>query len=289
VKSKRATTPASAEGVCMLPIDSLKVDEPELRIRVANDSEHLGDLIEAYRDGLPVPPVIVVHDGSIYRVVDGFYRVKAATIAGRTEIAAEVRQGSRRAAILAACGMNAEQLGLPRSRVDKRRAVELLLADEEWRSWSDGEVAKACAVSGPFVAKIRKEVTPNVSSERRVRTKHGTDTRMDTSKIGKRQGSNVSSVSPTSKKTDAVECATASGAQPLPVEDEHVLEMLLTSETATTIIARADIMTFLASHPDADLRVTLKSEAEAVLIGLSLVRGDASVATTAGDHAEVAA
>jgi hypothetical protein len=47
-------------------------------------------------------------------------------------------------------------LGLPRSNADKRKAVTLLLADPQWNSWSDHEIARHCGVSCRLSARFAK-------------------------------------------------------------------------------------------------------------------------------------
>jgi ParB-like nuclease domain len=109
---------------------------------------------EAMRDGVTFPPVIVFYDGKDYWLADGFHRVAAAVDASITELEADVRQGTRRDAVLFSVGANAAH-GVQRSNADKRRAVELLLNDDEWSTWADRKVAVACRVSHTFVAKLR--------------------------------------------------------------------------------------------------------------------------------------
>jgi hypothetical protein len=60
-------------------------------------------------------------------------------------------------------GANAKH-GLKRSPEDKRRAVQKLLADEEWVARSDRWIAEVCKVSHTFVADLRRETTGNVAS-----------------------------------------------------------------------------------------------------------------------------
>jgi len=69
-------------------------------------------------------------------VGDGHHRAKAALATGLTEIDAEVMPGTRRDALLYALSANRVH-GLKRSNADKRHAVLLILADAEWRTWSD--------------------------------------------------------------------------------------------------------------------------------------------------------
>lgn len=111
------------------------------------------------KTGASMPRVVVFHDGADHWLADGFHRVAAYLRAGRKVIPADVRQGTRRDAVLHACGANAEH-GLRRTNADKRRAVETLLRDEEWRAWSDREIAQRCGVSHPFVGAIRAAAAP---------------------------------------------------------------------------------------------------------------------------------
>lgn len=110
-------------------------------------------------------PVRLVHDGSAYWLVDGFHRLQAWTMHysdPAPAVPAVVVSGDQRAAVLAAVGANADH-GLRRSDADKRIAVDRLLADPEWSAWSDGEIARRCAVSRPFVSK-RREVLATSSA-----------------------------------------------------------------------------------------------------------------------------
>jgi len=84
--------------------------------------------------------------------------VKAAEEAGLTDIAADVRQGTRRDAILHSVGANAAH-GLRRTSEDKRRAVKTLLADPEWHEWSESEIARRCAVSHTTVQRLHDKST----------------------------------------------------------------------------------------------------------------------------------
>ncbi len=124
--------------------------------RAGLDGNTVGEYAEALAAGAVFPPVVVFHDGADYWLADGFHRVRAAQSAELAEIAADVREGTRRDAALYAAGANATH-GLRRTNADKRRAVLTLLEDEEWRGWSDREIARRCGVTHPFVAKLRAE------------------------------------------------------------------------------------------------------------------------------------
>jgi hypothetical protein len=154
--------------------------------RAGLNEETVEDYMQAVDNQAHFPPVVVYHDGKDYWLADGFHRVEAYQRTGRMNISADMRQGTRRDAILHAAGANAAH-GLRRTNADKRRAVETLLRDEEWSKWSDREIARMCAVSQPLVSQIRKTLTDNIISEKTYTTKHGTTTTMDTSNVGKKQ------------------------------------------------------------------------------------------------------
>ena len=156
---------------------------------------------------------------------------KAALKAGLTEIAAIVKQGTRRDAVLHSVGANAKH-GLRRTNADKRRAVMRLLEDEEWSGWSDRQIARSTSTSNTFVSKLRSSLTVNVDSENQKQdvtvnvysdnpnertyiTKHGTITQMNTANIGK--GS--SSESPPTE--EAQEVTTSSEEQELNTPNEE--------------------------------------------------------------------
>jgi hypothetical protein len=161
--------------------------DTQMRV-TALDLEVVEDYRGAMANGADFPPVILFFDGTTYWPGDGFHRVAAARANERDKIKADVRQGTRRDAILFAAGANSKH-GLRRSMADKRRAIETLVRDPEWAKWSNREIGKACAVDGKTVAKVRHELTgkdptAEIRSERTYTTKHGTTATMDTAAIG---------------------------------------------------------------------------------------------------------
>lgn len=64
--------------------------------------------------------------------------------------------------MLFSVGANAMH-GLRRTNEDKRKAVETLLADEEWSKWSDREIARKFGVGHPFVAAVRSSLESDSS------------------------------------------------------------------------------------------------------------------------------
>jgi hypothetical protein len=148
-------------------------------------------LIEEYTTALfcgdTFPPIVVFYDGADYWLADGFHRLEAHRRHGLEEIDADIRQGTRRDAVLYACGANASH-GLRRTNADKRRAVETLLNDQEWSQWSDREIARRCGVGNRFVSDMRQEHTVfGTQYEKRIfiHPKTGQPTTMQTANIGR--------------------------------------------------------------------------------------------------------
>ena len=155
--------------------------------RAASDPATIAEYAEHMRAGDTFPPVVVFHDGTDHWLADGFHRVAACRAAGLASVAADVRQGTRRDAVLYSAGANATH-GLRRSNADKRRAVLTLLGDPEWSQWSDREIARRCAVSNRFVGVVRAELAVNGSQSPTARryTRGGAEAVMQTAGIGRR-------------------------------------------------------------------------------------------------------
>lgn len=101
-----------------------------------------------------------------------------------------MRQGGLRDAILHSAGANANH-GLRRTNEDKRRAVLMLLDDEEWSQWSDREIGRQCVVDGKTVTRLREELGQqhlrNSADAPRTVSRGGKVYSMDTGRIGRRQ------------------------------------------------------------------------------------------------------
>jgi len=159
---------------------------PEIQPRVELDDSHIEDLKNDLMEGAVFPPVVVFYDGSKYRLASGFHRYFAYQRAGLSEIEAEIREGGERDAQLYGVGSNATH-GKRRTNADKRRAVAILLKDEEWGKWSDRHIAEVCRVSQPLVSDVRKELTE--SGFQFPTTRKCSDGRaMDVSQIGANRG-----------------------------------------------------------------------------------------------------
>lgn len=150
--------------------------------RASLDDETVSEYADAMRNGATFPPVDVFYDGKMYWLADGYHRIAAAQRLNRTQIAANVHQGTQRDAVLHSAGANAAH-GLRRTNADKRRAVLRLLQDDEWQKWSDREIARRCKVHHQMVGNLRSSLDES-SSERTYTTRHGTVATMNTANIG---------------------------------------------------------------------------------------------------------
>ena len=175
---------------------SILILSEEVQSRVSLDEAVIEEYAEAMKKGDRFPPIDVYFDGEDYYVADGFHRVKAAIKAGFDEINAKVHAGNVRNAILHSVGANASH-GLRRTNLDKRNSVEKLLIDVEWQLWSDRKIADKCAVSHPFVAKVRVDLSGNdYQIQERTFERNGKAYTMDTTNIGSKKEAEPSNVIP---------------------------------------------------------------------------------------------
>ncbi len=141
----------------MLALDQLSLDE-RLQARVGGVNERVArEYADAMQNGDVFPPAAVFDDGAHLWLAGGYHRVHARRLLGVTEIEAVVRKGTFKEALLFALLDNARH-GLPRTEEDKRHAVEVLLADPEWREWSTNSMAQKLNLSWGFVDRIRAQL-----------------------------------------------------------------------------------------------------------------------------------
>jgi ParB-like chromosome segregation protein Spo0J len=172
--------------VTYLPVSAIKVDTA-CQARAEMNTDTIDDYAEIMKEDDDVfPPVTVFHDGSDYWLADGFHRYRAAQQAGLRSLTVGIREGSRRDAILHSVGANTTH-GLRRTRDDKRRAVSILLEDQEWSEWSNRKIADCCGVDEKLVRTLRSASAAKPQIARKFE-RNGTLSEMDTSKIGRKDG-----------------------------------------------------------------------------------------------------
>ena len=179
----------NTDGIETLEIASIRRDGGTQMRDQSRCESTVAEYRAAMEDGANFPPIVVFFDGAHHWLADGFHRCFAADEAGLIDIEADVKQGTKRDAILYAVGANANH-GLRRTNADKRRAVMALLNDEEWAAWSDREIARRCGVSNNFVSTVRGILSSDDSMDSPERSfvhpKTGKPTTMQTAGIGKK-------------------------------------------------------------------------------------------------------
>lgn len=182
-----------------LDINRIRIDggtQPRVQLDGAKVKEYSEAILH---QGAKFPPIDVFFDGAHYWLADGFHRLFAHQMLAGNEsvvnllaqldqdirrIAARVHRGSQREAILFSVGANALH-GLPRKNEDKRQAVDTLVRDVQegcavghhvcldrpreewcWNAWSNGEIARQCAVSRHLVINVRAEFEEEIGYTR---------------------------------------------------------------------------------------------------------------------------
>jgi uncharacterized ParB-like nuclease family protein len=168
--------------------------EVSLQMRARIDPKTVKEYREALQNGAKFPPVVTIFSGVYYYLVDGWHRFEAYSAEGIVDIQADVYEGSYRSAQLYALSANATH-GLRRTNKDKKRAVTLMLEDDEWAQWSDQNIAAHCGVSPTTVGKYRSSYLSNLercdNSFVRTVTRGGTTYQQDTSRIGRNASANA--------------------------------------------------------------------------------------------------
>jgi hypothetical protein len=193
-KPVKAKSPGDYVGSDWLLLTEITADPDVVQARVGLDQEVVADygssMLEQIdtKKGLQFPPCIVFDDGTTKWLSDGFHRYTAAQRTGGNvdRLDCEIRQGTKRDAMLYALGANATH-GLRPSAADKHRAVSRMLQDEEWQQWADREIARKCGVVHSYVGKVRAELqeatggaVEDPEQRRTYIDKHGTKTTMRT-------------------------------------------------------------------------------------------------------------
>lgn len=128
--------------------------------RVELDAEWVAFLADAVKhendaDMEVVPELVAFHDGSNYWLAEGFHRYFARKKAGQKTARTRVYTGTLQDAILYAAGTNFKH-GKPRTSADIRHAVRMILANAEWREWSNSEIARRVRIASHHVVADEK-------------------------------------------------------------------------------------------------------------------------------------
>jgi N6-adenosine-specific RNA methylase IME4 len=137
-------------------------------------------------NGAKFPPLVAFFDGADYWLADGFHRIQSERQLDYKESFVDVRQGTRRDAVLYSVGANSDH-GLRRTNADKRRAVMCLLNDKEWTKWNSNRIARQCNVSHTMVDNLREASCNGCKIEKRLVSRNGVTYEQNTANIGRRK------------------------------------------------------------------------------------------------------
>jgi hypothetical protein len=147
---------SSEEKLLSLEIRLIRLDGGT-QVREKLDETVVEEYAERMAAGDDFPPIMVIHDGEHYWLADGFHRLHAVKKREQPTIECRVFEGTRRDAILVAVKANSTH-GLRRTNADKRRAVAVLLADEEWSAKTNRWIAEVCGVGHQLVETVRRQI-----------------------------------------------------------------------------------------------------------------------------------
>jgi hypothetical protein len=148
-----------------------------MQVRVELCTSTVDEYAGRMDDGHSFPKPAVFDDGEGHLILaDGYHTVAAHERRHKPKVACKVYRGTKRDAFLYAASANSEH-GLPLSVQDKRKLVELFLADEELTSsWSSRRIARHCGLSHTFVEQIRKAAAgPGGERDQSSPTREGLD------------------------------------------------------------------------------------------------------------------
>lgn len=136
-----------------LSLDDLAIDT-RLQMRASTPPDAAEEFAENV-DELPPGKVILDEDGN-YWLTDGHIRVAAHRLAKRTTMKFFVKKGTFKDAMIEAAGANIGH-GAMRTQADKAKAVETLLAEDDFFTASSRAIAEVTHCSHTFVEKVRAD------------------------------------------------------------------------------------------------------------------------------------
>ena len=120
-----------------------------LQTRAGTDADTIKTYAEAMADGEHFPDVTVFTDGTKYWLADGFHRVMAAKVNGKSAISADVRKGTEDDAVVFGGTANNKQGKRP-TRADVQHFLEMVWERREaifGGTPTGGNLAEKCGVS----------------------------------------------------------------------------------------------------------------------------------------------
>jgi hypothetical protein len=141
--------------------------DPELQPRAEIDRAVLENYVQLLVDGTQFPPVIVFRDAkaSVLWLADGFHRWHAHKVIDADSIAVDIRDGTRRDALLYSLSANAKH-GLQRGAADYKRAYEAACRNNLVEPSDSDAVATLLRCSGSWADKLTAKAREPIIAER---------------------------------------------------------------------------------------------------------------------------
>jgi hypothetical protein len=172
------------EKVKELNISDIRIDGGT-QIRKELNLDKVSEYAQLMDDGIEFPPITVFYDGSSTWLGEGFHRLSGERKRGSTTIKANVINGTVEDAILFSLGSNKH--GLNMTAEDYRRSINIMIEHPTWSTWSNAQIAKHIGVSAMTVGRVKKEKAEPKQAKKTYVDKHGNESTMDTSNIGKKK------------------------------------------------------------------------------------------------------
>jgi hypothetical protein len=166
-----------------LKIADIRIDGGT-QIRKELNLDKVSEYAQLMDDGIEFPLITVFFDGSSTWLGEGFHRLSSERKRGSTTIKANVINGTVEDAVLFSLGSNKH--GLNMTAEDYRRSINIMIAHPKWGEWSNAQIAKHIGVSAMTVGRVKKERNIKQPAKKTYVDKHGNESTMDTSKIGKK-------------------------------------------------------------------------------------------------------
>lgn len=121
------------------------------------NTQAVDEYAELMKEGHQFPPMIVFHDGSDYWLSSGFHRYFANKKNGTVSVEVDLRQGTKKDALLCSLGANKDN-GLRPNHADNRYAIEIMLNDPEWSKYTNTVIAKIVGVTSMTVGRVKSSM-----------------------------------------------------------------------------------------------------------------------------------
>lgn len=171
-----------------LKLSDIRIDG-DTQPRIKLDLDLVKDYAEKMRDGIIFPSIDVFFDGSEYWLAAGFNRYHATKSNGHIEIECNIINGTLREAQLYSKKSNNKH-GKPLTPEENRINIRKVLEDEEYSQWSNNKIAKELDVSSMTVGRVRiamqEESNIEKPKERKFIDKHGNESTMAVSNLGRK-------------------------------------------------------------------------------------------------------